>query len=192
MIWIIGSGICKKQVTERAAELIRQADIICGSKRAIDIVGVKDDRVRILRKFSMQEFERLLEEAAGRKVVIISTGDPMVAGLGRMLRDYDVIIEPGISSVQVALSRLKVDLTEVAVVDCHAREFDEELFELVRYRHLLILADRGFAISKLGRRRVVILENLCMGGERVWEGMAVDGEIMSDHAIVFVEKEVVG
>lgn len=195
MIWIVGSGTCRGQTTDRAKEIIERAEVIYGSRRALELAGVVDDsRARILRSFKGDEIRRILEEGRGKEVAVISTGDPMVAGLGRVFReiaeDVEIEIEPAISSVQVALARLKVDLTEVVVVDCHAKDFDAELTELLKYRHLLILADSHFPLERLGKRRVVLLENLCMEGERIREGNADSIEMESDYTIIFVEREV--
>ena len=193
MIWIVGSGTCRGQITERVQEIIERAEVIYGSRRALELVGVAEDsRSRILRSFKRDELKRIVEEGRERDVVVVSTGDPMVAGLGRAMRELDGVseIEPAISSVQVALARLKVDLTEVVVVDCHARDFDSDLLDLLKYRHLLILAHSRFSLEKLGRRRVKVLENLCMEGERVVEGYADSIDLESDYTIIFVEKEV--
>ena len=111
----------------------------------------------------------------------------MVAGLGRRLKRAK--IEPGISSVQVALARLGIDLTDVVVVDAHAKDFDLSVLELLKYRHLLILTDRRFDVRKLGNRNIVLLENLCMSGDRVRGGFTDDVEVESDYTIIFVEKD---
>jgi len=196
MIWIVGSGTCRGQITERAKEIIERSEVIYGSRRALELAGVlEDSRAKILRSFKGDEIRRIVEEGREKEVAVVSTGDPMVAGLGRVLREIagesevKIEIEPAISSVQVALAKLKVDLTEVAVVDCHAKDFDAELTELLKYRHLLILADSRFPFEKLGRRKVTLLENLCMEGERIREGYADSVEVESDYTIIFVERE---
>jgi len=193
MIWVVGAGICQGQITERGRELLRRADVVYGSRRAFELMNVEVKEKRILTRFDDSVFEEIAREGAGKEVVVLSTGDPMVAGLGRRIRgiDVEVEIEPGISSVQLALAKLKVDLTEVVVVDCHAKDFDSSLLDFLRYRHLLILADRRFDLTKLGKRRVVILENLCMENEMVREDFADSAEIKSDYTIIFLEKEVV-
>ncbi len=186
MIWIVGVGICRGHLTEKARKLIEKADVVYGSRKAIELVG-QVKKVRVLESFDEKTFRKVEEEGRDRDIVVLSTGDPMVAGLGRKLRGA---VEPGISSVQVALSKLGVDLTDVAVVDAHAKIVDGTDLEMLKYRHLLILADTGFNLKCLGKRRVVLLENLCMDGERMIEGYSDELEVGSDYTIVFVEKEV--
>ncbi len=191
MIWVVGAGICRGQITERGKEMLRKADIVYGSRRAFELIDFELKEKRILGRFDNSVFEEIASEGREKEVVVLSTGDPMVAGLGRKFgkMGVEVRIEPGISSVQLALAKLKVDLTEVVVVDCHARDFDSSTLDFFKYRHLLILADRRFDLTKLGDRRVVVLENLCMEGETVREGFADSVEIKSDYAIVFVERD---
>uniref|UniRef100_A0A7C3M871 Cobalt-precorrin-7 (C(5))-methyltransferase n=1 Tax=Archaeoglobus fulgidus TaxID=2234 RepID=A0A7C3M871_ARCFL len=191
MIWIVGTGTCRGQMTERGRELLKKADAVYGSRRAFELIDFEVKEKRVLDRFDSSVFEEIAKEGMKKDVVVLSTGDPMVAGIGRKFREIDatVEIEPGISSVQLALAKLRVDLTEVVVVDCHARDFDSSLLDLNRYRHLLILADRRFDPKKLGRRRVVILENLCMENEMIREGFADLIEIRSDYTIIFVEKD---
>ena len=183
MIWIVGTGVCSGHITERAREIINGADVVYGSRRALELAGVAGI---VLEKFDDEVFEEIEKEGRNRKVVVLSTGDPMVAGLGRKLNGE---IEPGISSVQVAISKLGVDLTNIIVVDAHARKLDNAEIEMLKHRHLLILADKNFDIKSLGRRRVILLENLCMGGERIVEGLSDELEVNSDYTIVFVEKD---
>ncbi len=186
MIWIVGAGVCRGHITERAKKLVMNADIVYGSRKAIDLVREYVKEVRVLTGFDDETFRRIEEDGREKNVVVLSTGDPMVAGLGRRLRG---IVEPGVSSVQVALSKLGVDLTDVAVVDAHARDVDDTDLEMLKYRHLIILADSRFNLKRLGRRRVVLLENICMENERVVEGYSDEMEVESDYTIVFVEKE---
>jgi len=186
MLHVVGVGICRGQITRRAAEIIRRADVIFGSRRAF---GLAEELVRgekvIISSFTAdvyREIERLSER---KEVVVLSTGDPMVSGLGTKFRECHV--EPGISSVQEALARLRRDLCEVAVVDAHGRRLGEEDLELLKHRHLLILADKNFDLRLLRGRRVVILENLC-GEERIRKGNAETLEVRSDYTIIFVER----
>jgi cobalt-precorrin-7 (C5)-methyltransferase len=116
----------------------------------------------------------------------------MVSGLGsrfsRLVEEVTII--PGISSVQKALAILRKDLTEVVVVSTHGRE-DEDLTlyedsNIFKTRGLLILADRSFDLKKLKGRKIVLMENLGMEGERIVEDFAENVEIKSDYSIVYL------
>ncbi len=178
---VVGVGPSEGYVTERAAEEIRNADVVYGSRRAIEIARrwIRCRAVE-LRRFCEETYRAIEEEGRKRRVVVLSTGDPMVAGLGKRVGGEVV---PGVSSVQLALARLGVDLTEVVVIDGHAKDCLGEVrraFEIGRCA--LILADSKFEIEELKRfAEVTVLENLGYENERVCRNC----DIESDLVIVF-------
>lgn len=184
MITIVGVGAAEGYLTERAIKEIESAEVVYGSRRAIEIAKkyVKGKAV-VIAKFNEEIYRKIAEEGERRKVVVLSTGDPMVSGLGKRLEGE---VEPGISSVQLALARLKIDLTEVVVIDGHARDcLDEVLKAFEIGRDALILADSKFDIEKLRKfANVVVLENLGYENERICENC----EIKSDLAILFAKR----
>ena len=181
---IVGVGVCSGHLTERAIELIKNADVVYGSRRALKLADKYITGEKRVMRYNDAEYRRIEEESRGKNVVVLSTGDPMVSGLGSKLNG---LVEPGISSVQVALAKLGVDLCEVVVVDAHARK-PGNLEELLKFRDLLILADRNFDIKIFGDREVCLIENLCMENERIVFGRGSDLEIKSDYAIIFVRR----
>ena len=181
---IVGVGASKGYLTERAVEEIQKADIVYGSKRALEIAKkcIKSDFVEI-KKFSRDVYKAIEEEGKRRRVVVLSTGDPMVIGLGKRIKG-EVI--PGVSSVQLAMAKLNVDLTEVVVIDGHAKGCIEEVKRAFKIgRNALILADSKFNLEKLRTfADVIVLENLGYEGERICE----DCEIGSDLVILLAKK----
>ena len=181
---IVGVGASKGYLTERAIEEIQKADIVYGSKRALEIAKkyIKSNFVEI-KRFSRDVYKAMEEEGKRRRVVVLSTGDPMVIGLGKKIKG-DVI--PGVSSVQLAMANLGVDLTEVMVIDGHAKGCIEEVkkaFEIGR--DALILADSKFNPEILRTfADVTVLENLGYERERICK----DCEIESDLVILFAKK----
>ncbi len=184
MIKIVGVGPAEGYLTERAIEEIERAEVVYGSKRALEIAKrhVKGKAV-VITKFDEETYRKIAEEGKGKRVVVLSTGDPMVSGLGKKIEGE---VEPGISSVQLALARLKVDLTEVVVIDCHGKDrLDEVLKAFELGRHALILADSKFDVEKLRKfADVVVLENLGYENERICENC----EIKSDLVILFAKR----
>ncbi len=180
MLWIVGVGPAKGYLTDRAKEIISRAEIVYGSSRAIDYAKEYiRGKIVVMKKFDEKVYREIEEVAKKKNVVVLSTGDPMVSGLGKKLKGS---VEPGISSVQLALSRLKVDLTEVVVVDGHGRECYEEIRRALEFRgKVVVLADRSFDLSKVDGK-VVVLENLGMENERV------GSEITGNLAIIYIER----
>jgi len=181
---IVGVGPSKGYMTEKAIEEIQKADVVYGSKRAFEIAKkyIRGNFVEI-KRFSEDVYRAIEKEGRRKRVVVLSTGDPMVVGLGKRIKGNVI---PGISSIQLALAKLGVDLTEVVVIDGHAKDCIEEVrkaFEIGRYA--LILADSRFNIEKLREfADVIVLENLGYENERICEGC----EIKSDLVILFAKR----
>ena len=181
---IVGVGPSKGYMTEKAVEEIQKADVVYGSKRAFEIAKkyIRGNFVEI-KRFSEDVYRAIEKEGKRKRVVVLSTGDPMVVGLGKRIKGNVI---PGISSIQLALAKLGVDLTEVVVIDGHAKDCIEEVreaFEIGRYA--LILADSRFNIEKLREfADVIVLENLGYENERICEGC----EIKSDLVILFAKR----
>ncbi|AGK60570.1 Precorrin-6B methylase 1 [Archaeoglobus sulfaticallidus PM70-1] len=186
MLTVVGSGICRDHLTDRAKKIIERAEVVYGSKKALDNVRefIKG-KFKVMKGFSEAEYSEIVEESKRKNVVVVSTGDPMVAGLGTK---FHAEVEPGISSVQVALAKLGVDLCDVVVMNAHSKEVNlREIMHFLKFRSVLILANRRFDIKKLGELKVVLLENMCMN-ERVREGLASEMELSSDYTIIFIRR----
>jgi cobalt-precorrin-7 (C5)-methyltransferase len=96
---IVGVGAGKNLLTSEAIDAIESASVIYGSKRAIELVS---DHIKGVCR-EIEDYSGISE--LPDDVVVLSTGDPMISGLGRFAKPGDVVI-PGISSLQVACARL--------------------------------------------------------------------------------------
>jgi cobalt-precorrin-7 (C5)-methyltransferase len=142
---IVGVGAGPGMLTMEAARAIREALLIYGSERAIDLA--RDEiypgtDVRVIEDYGA--LRKLPPEA-----VVLSTGDPMLSGLGYL--DGDVI--PGISSMQIACARLKESELKVIPITVHGRRMDPEpiLEEIARGRTVFLLVDDSTNLPGLCR-----------------------------------------
>lgn len=169
---IVGVGIGPKMLTPEASEAIGQARLIYGSKRAIDLVRdyiSPGSAVEVIEDYG--RLASLPEEA-----VVLSTGDPMLSGLGYLKGR----VIPGISSMQVACARLKVSQLKVVPITVHGRSLDPAAiaFELRRDRCVFLLTDESTDLQGLCRylesqglpRAVASLTNLGYSEERIDRG----------------------
>ena len=171
---IIGVGCGPGLLTEQAREELKKARSAYGSERAIGLARAclpKDCRVR-----SIDDYKKLA--ALPDDAVILSTGDPMLAGLGYLRGE----VVPGISSLQVAAARLHIPLSRVVIVVAHGHGHEQGMQDTVdevkRGKIVFLLADPKFTVSDLYRRlaalslplQVAVLENLAYPSERVAVG----------------------
>jgi cobalt-precorrin-7 (C5)-methyltransferase len=142
---IVGTGCGPGMLTEEAIRAIRGARKIYGSGRAIAMVREyvgKDCIPEVIGDY--RNLGSLPDDS-----VVLSTGDPMLAGLGNL--DGEVI--PGISSLQVTAARLHVPLARISVVLAHGRDHgaavSETIAELSRGKIVFLVADPGLNVPGL-------------------------------------------
>ncbi len=132
-------------LTEQAVSAISDAAIIFGSKRAIALVAAHIPAGCIVREMVTFSPNQPIPDNA----VILSTGDPQLAGLGYLGGE----IIPGISSLQVAAARLHVPLEQVSIVIAHGKDHSQALNkiaeEVKRGQNTFIIADPKFSIAAL-------------------------------------------
>lgn len=168
---IVGVGAGPGLLTEEAIFAIENADIVFGSTRAIDLAKehIKCE-AKILTDYTL---ESLPENA-----VVLSTGDPMLSGLGKYAKKDDEII-PGISSLQIACARLCLEIDRTAVITAHSRNIrivkKQFLIELRNEKNIFILPDQSFGIKEIGifmknngfQKNLIVCEKLGYPDERI-------------------------
>ncbi len=170
---IVGVGCGPGMLTEEAIAALRTAQLVYGSKRAIALARAHLPRgcdVRVI-----EDYRRLKD--LPQEAVVLSTGDPMLAGLGYL----PGTVIPGISSMQVAFARLRIPLARAAVVAAHGRDHaraTEEARDVVRRGQIaFIVADPAFPIAPLAaalppETRIALCEALGYPEERIAVGTA--------------------
>jgi cobalt-precorrin-7 (C5)-methyltransferase len=188
---IVGVGAGPEMLTEEAIKAIDGANVVYGSTRAIELAKAHiRGEVRVLKNFDV------FEDA--EDVCILSTGDPMLSGLGKKAPN-DAEIISGISSLQLACARQKVDIADTLVVTTHGRNPTESQNELKRMftlgRTLFVLPDPSFDLGKICafldacgyKGGVVLFENLGYETERITAGsIQIPPERISDLFCVFI------
>ncbi|MDD1663781.1 MAG: cobalt-precorrin-7 (C(5))-methyltransferase [Methanomicrobiales archaeon] len=141
---IVGVGCGPGMLTGEAILALKGARRVYGSRRAIDIA-----QEALPRSCEIHEIRDYSSLDLPDDAVLLSTGDPMLAGLGD--RGGEVI--PGISSLQLAFARLRLPLVRVAVVDGHSRDPAQAIAETVedvrRGKIVFLLPDPSFPVKDL-------------------------------------------
>ena len=120
---IVGVGAGPGMLTEEAMKAISEARTIYGSERAIEIAR---QHIRLdCSVHTIEDYKKLRE--LPERAVVLSTGDPMLSGLGYL--EGQVI--PGISSMQVACARLKISQLRMVPVTLHGRAIAHDSLVLI-------------------------------------------------------------
>ncbi|HWW71344.1 MAG TPA: cobalt-precorrin-7 (C(5))-methyltransferase [Duganella sp.] len=153
MIICIGAGPGDiGYLTQRGAQLIREADVVAGFEAVLNVVrSLIPETAKVVSMGYRDQVEQLdkvaLDHHAGKRCVVVFMGDIHFSGfqyLERVERACGHPVEslPGISSAQILASRAKVCFDETTFITFHRRG-DLEPFK----RHLVhVLQDQRNAI----------------------------------------------
>jgi precorrin-6Y C5,15-methyltransferase (decarboxylating) len=132
-------------LTPAARAIIGSAEIVLGGPRQLSLIPVADGQVHQPWPSPLSAaLPDLLTRLAGRKVVALASGDPMLSGIGTTLVDIlgadRVAVIPHLSSVTLARARLGWSTESSAIVSVVGRDVHAALRELAPGRRVLVLS----------------------------------------------------
>jgi precorrin-3B C17-methyltransferase len=127
MISVIGIGPSREDMTLRALNAIKDADVIITYKSYIKNIEDLLDGKEVILKGMGDEIKRaelaISKSRDGKRVALISSGDPGVFGMGNVLfqilgkySDIDVEFVPGVTAANFAAGMLGAPLHDFAVI----------------------------------------------------------------------------
>jgi len=171
---IVGVGAGPNLLTKEAISAIENAQIIFGSKRALELAKEHiRGKAGILTDYTLKTLPG--------NAVVLSTGDPMLSGLGKYAKTVDEII-PGVSSFQVACARLRLDIEDISVITAHSRDIEgvkkRLLSELDHGKNVFLLPDPSFGTLEVAEflndhgllRKIAVCQQLGYPDERIVTG----------------------
>lgn len=123
-LYIIGAGMGHiSDLTEYAADIIKNADIVYGSARLYEQYKVLNTNISA-PKYS--EIESVLEKEILKNTVLLVSGDVLFYSIAKKIQEkfnekYNIKLVPGISSMQYFLSKLNIIDYNVKAVSMHGR-----------------------------------------------------------------------
>ncbi|NJD78473.1 MAG: cobalt-precorrin-7 (C(5))-methyltransferase [Candidatus Methanoperedens sp.] len=171
---IVGVGAGPNLLTGEAISAIENATVIFGSKRAIELAK---EHIRC----KTWEITDYTLDSLPKEAVVLSTGDPMLSGLGKFARTGDEVI-PGISSMQIACSRLHLDISSISIITAHSRDLNAAKKRLVTGlrsgKKVFFIPDPAFGVNELAgllkseclTRNISVCERLAYTDERIVTG----------------------
>ncbi|GAB6167011.1 precorrin-6y C5,15-methyltransferase (decarboxylating) subunit CbiE [Thermostilla marina] len=178
---IVGCGPAGEEfLTFAAKRVIEEADVVAGTPRLVEAYAQPHQERLPLHGDYRQALRTLEQKAAGRRTVLLVTGDPGICSLARLAIEQFGFqrcrVIPGISSVQLAFARFGLDWTDARIVSAHASISDLKDEQPERYSRIAVLAGRSGAwptiaafAERAGERRVFVCEELGTVDERIDE-----------------------
>ena len=170
---IVGVGCGENMLTQEAIDAIRQAKLIYGSDRALALA--KEYIASDAQAQEITDYKAL--RTLPKDAVVLSTGDPMMAGLGYL--DGDIV--SGISSMQCAYARLHAMWTNAAIVNAHGKNHRDAMElaarDIAAGHSVFIIADPEFSVEELSKylpkeTKIAVCSNLGYDDEEIAEGTA--------------------
>ncbi|MEO7352063.1 MAG: precorrin-6y C5,15-methyltransferase (decarboxylating) subunit CbiE [Marmoricola sp.] len=186
-ITVIGIGADGwTSVPEASWHRLLRAGVVLGGARHLAMLPDLPDQVREPWPSPLRDnLPALLEKYAGREVVALASGDPLVSGIGStltaLLGEEAVRIEPAVSSVAIARARMSWPAEQVEMVSAVGRDAHAVLRLLAPGHRVLVLSsDAGTPdeVARLlreagyGASRMIVLGNLGAPDESRTDGVA--------------------
>ncbi len=149
---IIGMYPGSLDITPYAREILAHADIVVGGKRLLAMCPdgqLKSDVEKLPITAPLQPVLERVREASeeGQKVVVLADGDPLFFGIGKRLGEEfgreNLRVEPNVSTMQIAASRLGLPWQEMDFVSLHGRDDFSPLYAALVHADLIAVYTDG-------------------------------------------------
>ena len=192
-------GLDGRSLYPEAEGLLRDAALVAGGERHLEMLGVESGRVAVL-KGNLSEVLVRIQETDG-PVVVLASGDPGFFGIVRLLAERfgreHLRVMPGVPSVALAFARAGLSWDDALTVSAHGRDPRRAANVCRSHPKVAVLTSPEFGPAELaGRlgdldRTFVVAERLGGPDERVFWGDAatVAGMEWEDPNVVLVLDE---
>ncbi|HET7272557.1 MAG TPA: precorrin-6y C5,15-methyltransferase (decarboxylating) subunit CbiE [Rubrobacter sp.] len=171
-------GLDGRPLDEEVESLIKDAVLIVGGERHLEMLGVKDERAVAL-KGDLSDALARIEDTEG-PVVVLASGDPGFFGIVRLLGGRfgkeNLRVLPGPSSVALAFARAGLSWDDAITVSAHGRDPRRAVNVCRAHPKVAVLTSPDFGPAELAQtldglgRTFVVAEKLGSPDERVFRG----------------------
>ena len=137
-LYLVGIGPGSKEyLTFKAMSTVESCDILIGSKRALDLFTEVDaEKIELGANNIGEMLSYAVSKACeGNSIALLSTGDPGFSGvlkpILKLAGDLEFDVVPGVSSVQICASKLKIPWDEANIITMHGKGISNELLSLL-------------------------------------------------------------
>ncbi|MFZ5453057.1 MAG: precorrin-6y C5,15-methyltransferase (decarboxylating) subunit CbiE [Thermodesulfobacteriota bacterium] len=144
-VHVVGLGMSPADLTPRALEIIREAQVLVGGRRLLGYFPEHPAQKIVLGKDPEGTLAQLPALAADQRVVVLASGDPLYYGVGplvvKVLGPEGVIVHPNITAVQAACARLQISWQAAQIVSLHGRGWEPLEAALEQAEKLIVYTD---------------------------------------------------
>ena len=181
-VTIVGLGVGPDDLTEQHREAIQAAEVLVGGRHQLALFAGQTDASWILGANPTATLESVRQESAGKRVVVLASGDPLFFGIGKRASEVfgskNVTFLPNVTVLQKAFARLKLPWSAARTISVHGREATDFFSELTHEGFIAIYTDPENTPDRLARllldfgmpnRKVAVVEEVGAAEERLRE-----------------------
>ena len=190
-VTVVGLGVGPEDLPESHRLAIKEAEVLVGGKRQLAMFAGQAEATWSLGANPRATLEEVKKEAAGRKVVILASGDPLFFGIGQgaleVFGSENVAFLPNVTALQKAFARLKLPWNQSRSVSVHGRKVTEFFEEIGHAGAVAIYTDPENTPNLLAKilceygmanRKVAVVEDIGSEQERCLETDLAQAEKM--------------
>ncbi|MGO1371046.1 MAG: precorrin-6y C5,15-methyltransferase (decarboxylating) subunit CbiE [Senegalia sp. (in: firmicutes)] len=169
-----------------ARKKINESDIIIGAKRNLGNIDTSDKETFDISKGLSKMIDYINENIENKTIAVVVSGDTgffsLKSFIKKNLKDVEMNIIPGISSVQYMFSRINESWEDAYFLSLHGR--NDDILEIVKQnKKLAILTDKIWNPQKIAKELVdnhiknkiiYVGENLSYDDEKIYKGSPKD------------------
>lgn len=186
-VYVLGIGPGSKDyLLNKTEKIIEKMDVLIGGSRALKTFSEQQaKKIKItlplvkIKNYIMANYEK-------KKIAVLVSGDPGLYSLLNYLKreiNSDILeVIPGISSLQLAASRIKISWNDMKITSLHGKDNKEELLSLLKKEAKVgFFTDSKFPPAKIadyllknkvGDKTIYVFENLSYTDEKITVGSA--------------------
>ncbi len=171
-------------LTPATRAVVEAAEVIVGGERHHDLAR-DPGAERISWPSPFDALSARLKELRGRRVVVLTSGDPLWfsvgAKIGREIDPAEIVYHPHVGAFQLAAARMGWSMADLETLTVHGRPVEQMIAFIQPDQRLLILTTgeetpaqiaRFLAARGFGQSRMSVLANMGGENERRFDGVA--------------------
>lgn len=178
MITVIGCGPGSRDyLTAAAVQAVAEAGVVIGPQKLINLFEQVPERVVQSGKTSGHTLDKIKRYSEHDRVAVLVSGDPGCFSLSSLVVERFGLarcrIIPGISSVQLGMSRLGLDWTGANIISVHGRSPDQAARSVCEHKPCVVLLGKDLhwlepLLEQLLMCKIIyLMQNLGLSAETI-------------------------
>jgi cobalt-precorrin-7 (C5)-methyltransferase len=176
MIKVVGVGPGDESLMTFAGKAaIDEAEVLIGARRHLEKWNKNGVEAVAIDK-SLGRIVEYIRQNAGKKVVVLASGEPALYGIASYLRkNFEVEVISGISSVQYLFSKIEMNMNDLYITSTHGKQVSLEFLD--GFKKVAMVTDNIINPQKIAhelikiksKKKMIVGENLSYTGEKIYE-----------------------